>query len=293
MYQKLGALNAEIQKKTQALNKAESTPDHEPRTSIYTRKTVVAEDIADVLSQWTGIPLHKMLKQESMELLTLEKLVMKQVIGQEVAIRAVCQAIRRSRTGLADPHRPMGSFLCVGPTGVGKTELAKVMAKTLFHDADAMIRIDMSEFMQSHSISRLIGAPPGYVGYEQGGQLTTLVKQKPYCVILLDEVEKAHPDVMNVLLQILDEGHVTDGQGRKINFKNTLLFMSSNLGAQAIQKHIHNRSQMHQVVDQALRSYFRPELLNRLDEVLLFESLKADELKEIVDLQLSILALLL
>jgi ATP-dependent Clp protease ATP-binding subunit ClpB len=289
LYQKLGALNAEIQKKTQDLNKIEATLNHESTTAIYTRKTVMVEDIADVLSQWTGIPLHKMLKQESMALLELENLVMKQVIGQEVAVRAVCQAIRRSRTGLADPHRPMGSFLCVGPTGVGKTELAKVMAKILFHDADAMIRIDMSEFMESHSISRLIGAPPGYVGYEQGGQLTTLVKQKPYCVVLLDEVEKAHPDVMNILLQILDEGHVTDGQGRKINFKNTLIFMSSNLGAQAIQKHIHNRSQMHQVVDQALRSYFRPELLNRLDEVLLFESLKVGDLKVIVDLQLSML----
>jgi ATP-dependent Clp protease ATP-binding subunit ClpB len=208
------------------------------------------------------------------------------VIGQNEATSAVSRAIRRSRAGLADPQRPLGSFLFLGPTGVGKTELARILSSVLFDEDHALIRLDMSEYMERHAIARLIGAPPGYTGYEQGGQLTEAVRRRPYAVILLDELEKAHPDVMNLLLQLLDEGRLTDSQGRVVDFKNCLILMSSNLGAQAIQTHIHHSQHMHQAIDETLKKVFKPEFLNRLDEIVVFNPLNQDDLKKIVHLNL-------
>ena len=250
------------------------------------RETVLAEDIAEIVSRWTGIPVHKMLKEESQKLIELESILNEHVIGQTQATSAVSRAIRRSRAGLADPRRPLGSFLFLGPTGVGKTELARTLSHILFDDEQALVRLDMSEYMERHAVARLIGAPPGYVGYEQGGQLTESIRRKPYSVILLDEVEKAHPEVMNLLLQLLDEGRLTDGQGRIVDFKNCLILMSSNLGAEAIQELIHQPQKMQSAVDEALKSFFKPEFLNRLDEIVLFNPLGLEHLKKIVDLSL-------
>ncbi len=249
------------------------------------REEVSAEDIATVVAKWSGVPVSRLLEGETRRLLTMEDELKGRVVGQDEAVDAVAKAVRRSRSGLADPNRPMGAFLFIGPTGVGKTELAKSLAAFLFHSEKALVRIDMSEYMEKHTVARLIGAPPGYVGYEEGGQLTEAVRTHPYTVILFDEVEKAHPDVVNVLLQLMDEGRLTDGQGRTVDFRNTLVIMTSNLGTELLEK-AKTDDERRSAINGALRSYFRPEFLNRLDEVVLFHSLSERELGRIVDLQL-------
>ncbi|HET7687883.1 MAG TPA: ATP-dependent chaperone ClpB [Candidatus Macondimonas sp.] len=263
----------------------------EQRDMTLLRNKVTDEEIAEVVSKWTGIPVSKMLEGEREKLLRMEDSLHQRVIGQEEAVRAVSDAIRRSRAGLSDPNRPNGSFLFLGPTGVGKTELTKALAQFLFDSADAMVRIDMSEFMEKHSVARLIGAPPGYVGYEEGGYLTEAVRRKPYSVILLDEVEKAHPDVFNVLLQVLDDGRLTDGQGRTVDFRNTVIVMTSNLGSQMIQEMAgeENYARMKAAVMEVVGQHFRPEFLNRIDEVVVFHPLGREHIRRIVDLQVDIL----
>jgi ATP-dependent Clp protease ATP-binding subunit ClpB len=286
VYRKLGETNASLTMKRSEMDSAEHRLEDARAEGVFMQKSVNAEQVAEVVSRWTGVPVQKMLTAESARLLTLENLLAQRVVGQTEAVNAVARAVRRARSGLADPHRPLGSFLCLGPTGVGKTELAKAISEQLFDDEKAMIRIDMSEYMERHAVARLIGAPPGYVGYDQGGQLTTLVKQRPYSVILFDEVEKAHPEVMNLLLQVLDEGRLTDSQGRLIDFKNTLILMSSNLGAHAIQSYIDEPEVMKREVQDALKAHFRPELINRLDETLIFSPLGKEALSEIIEIQL-------
>jgi len=251
-------------------------------------EAVTAEHIAAVVSRWTGIPVDKMLEGEREKLLHMEDALRQRVIGQDEAIVAVSNAVRRARAGLQDPNRPMGSFLFLGPTGVGKTELTKAMAEFLFDDEHAMVRIDMSEFMEKHSVARLIGAPPGYVGYEEGGSLTEAVRRRPYQVILFDEVEKAHPDVFNVLLQVLDDGRLTDGQGRTVDFRNTLIVMTSNLGSEylATLGEDQDVDTVRAEVMEAVRAAFRPEFLNRLDEILIFRRLSREDMGGIVDIQL-------
>ena len=252
------------------------------------KEEVTAEDIAEVVSMWTGVPVAKMMQGEMQKLADLEQRLHMRVIGQDKAVAAVAGAIRRSRSGLADPERPIGSFLFMGPTGVGKTELAKALAEQLFDDERNMVRIDMSEYMEKFSVQRLIGAPPGYVGYDEGGQLTEAVRRHPYSVILLDEVEKAHPDVFNILLQVLDDGRLTDGQGRVVSFKNTIIIMTSNLGSRFIEKYAEDgdKEALEAAIHEALRSTFRPEFLNRIDELITFEPLGLEDLERIVDLQL-------
>ncbi|MEI8250775.1 MAG: ATP-dependent chaperone ClpB [Synechococcus sp. ELA057] len=257
------------------------------------REEVTEDDIAEVIAKWTGIPVAKLVQSEMEKLLHLEDELHTRVIGQQEAVTAVADAIQRSRAGLSDPHRPIASFLFLGPTGVGKTELSKALASQLFDSEEAMVRIDMSEYMEKHAVSRLIGAPPGYVGYEEGGQLTEAVRRRPYAVILFDEVEKAHPDVFNVMLQILDDGRVTDGQGRTVDFTNTVLILTSNIGSSSILDLAGDPSrhgEMQARVNDALRAHFRPEFLNRLDESIIFHSLKAEELRQIVELQVRRLA---
>jgi ATP-dependent Clp protease ATP-binding subunit ClpB len=251
-------------------------------------ETVTPEHIAGVVSRWTGIPVEKMLAGEREKLLKMEENLARRVVGQEEALKAVSDAVRRSRAGLSDPHRPIGSFLFLGPTGVGKTELTKSLAAFLFDDETALIRIDMSEYMEKHAVSRLIGAPPGYVGYEEGGALTEAVRRRPYQVILFDEIEKAHPDVFNVLLQVLDDGRLTDGQGRTVDFRNTLIVLTSNLGADILanQPEVEDSSAMREPVMEMVRAAFRPEFLNRLDEILLFHRLMRAHMNGIVDIQL-------
>ncbi|MDE2460425.1 MAG: ATP-dependent chaperone ClpB [Gammaproteobacteria bacterium] len=251
------------------------------------RNRVTAEEIAEVVSRWTGIPVSKMLEGEKEKLLRMEDALKTRVVGQDEAVRAVSNAIRRSRAGLSDPNRPSGSFLFLGPTGVGKTELTKALAWFLFDSEEAMVRVDMSEFMEKHSVARLIGAPPGYVGYEEGGYLTEAVRRRPYSVILLDEVEKAHPDVFNVLLQVLDDGRLTDGQGRTVNFKNTVIVMTSNLGSQVIQEMSgeENYAKMKDAVMEIVAQHFRPEFLNRIDESVVFHSLGKDQIRAIAHIQ--------
>ncbi len=246
---------------------------------------VTEEDIAEVVASWTGIPMSRLQEGERAKLVKMEERLAQRVIGQKEALSAVSHAVRRARAGLQDENRPIGSFLFLGPTGVGKTELSKALAEFLFDDESAMVRIDMSEYMEKHAVSRLIGAPPGYVGYEEGGQLSEHVRRKPYSVVLFDEVEKAHPDVFNVLLQVLDDGRVTDGQGRTVDFRNTVLIMTSNIGSQAIAQE-GNREQREAQVQSALKEYFRPEFLNRVDEVIQFERLGREDIGEIVKLQL-------
>ncbi|HRD14617.1 MAG TPA: AAA family ATPase, partial [Mycobacterium sp.] len=240
------------------------------------KRTVDEQDIAEVVARWTGVPVARLMEGEMSKLVRLEDVLHERVIGQDDAVSAVSNAIRRSRAGLSDPHRPIGSFLFLGPTGVGKTELARSLADFLFDDERAMVRIDMSEYGEKHSVARLVGAPPGYIGYDQGGQLTEAVRRRPYTVVLFDEVEKAHPDVFDVLLQVLDEGRLTDGQGRTVDFRNTILILTSNLGSGGTEEQ----------VMAAVRSAFKPEFINRLDDVLIFEGLKPEELVEIVDIQL-------
>ena len=251
------------------------------------KEHVNAEDIAEIVAKWTGIPVFRLMESETQKLLHMEERLREQVIGQDEAVSAVSNAIRRARVGLGDPGKPLGSFLFMGPTGVGKTHLAKSLAEFLFDDANAMVRIDMSEYMEKHTVSRLIGAPPGYVGYDEGGQLTEAVRRQPYCVILLDEVEKAHPEVFNVLLQMLDDGRMTDGQGRTVDFKNTVVIMSSNIGSQWITDARLMADELRRKVMDALRAHFPPEFLNRIDDLVIFERLGRDELKRIVTLELA------
>ncbi|HET7692554.1 MAG TPA: AAA family ATPase, partial [Gemmatimonadota bacterium] len=253
------------------------------------KEEVDEEDIADVVSRWTGIPVARLVEGERDKLLRMEERLHRRVVSQDEAIKAVADAVRRARAGLQDPNRPIGSFLFLGPTGVGKTELARALAEFLFDDEDAMVRIDMSEYMERHAVARLIGAPPGYVGYEEGGQLTEAVRRRPYAVILLDEIEKAHPEVFNILLQVLDDGRLTDGQGRTVDFTNTVLIMTSNVGSQYIQVEEDEALIEARVMD-ALRSQFRPEFLNRVDEIVIFHRLREEDLRAIVDIQLDRLA---
>ncbi|MBU4034386.1 MAG: AAA family ATPase, partial [Proteobacteria bacterium] len=248
------------------------------------------EDVAQVVAKWTGIPVDRLLQGEKDKLVHADVELAKRVVGQKEAITAVANAVRRARAGLQDPNRPLGSFIFLGPTGVGKTELARSLAHFLFDSEKAMIRLDMSEFMEKHSVSRLIGAPPGYVGYEEGGYLTEAVRRRPYSVILFDEIEKAHPDVFNVLLQILDDGRMTDGKGRTVDFKNTILIMTSNLGSQMIMEMGESRrGEMQTQIDAILHAQFRPEFLNRIDEIIIFHSLGKEHLARIIDIQVALL----
>jgi ATP-dependent Clp protease ATP-binding subunit ClpB len=274
----------ELELKLEQANETET----ETNATRLLKNKVTEKEIADVLSRWTGIPVSKMLEGEKDKLINMEDIIGKRVVGQKEAVVAVSNAIKRSRAGLSDPDKPTGSFLFLGPTGVGKTELCKSLANFLFDTEDAMIRIDMSEFMEKHSVSRLVGAPPGYVGYEEGGYLTEAVRRKPYSVILLDEVEKAHPDVFNILLQVLDDGRLTDGHGRTVNFKNTLIIMTSNLGSEIIQKHTDDSTyiEMKQQVMAEVSTHFRPEFINRVNDIVVFHSLGREEIKLIAKIQL-------
>jgi len=256
---------------------------------------VTEEQVAHVVSRWTGVPVDRMLEGERAKLLRMEDELRKRVVGQEDALRAVANAVRRARAGLQDPNRPIGSFLFLGPTGVGKTELTKALAEFLFDDERAMVRIDMSEFMEKHAVARLIGAPPGYVGYDEGGVLTEAVRRRPYQVVLFDEVEKAHEDVFNVLLQVLDDGRLTDGQGRTVDFRNTIIVLTSNLGSDilAAQPDEEDLTMAFGQVMRAVRERFRPEFLNRLDEMVMFRRLQRDDMAAIVDIQLGRLRKLL
>ncbi|MEF9960751.1 MAG: AAA family ATPase, partial [Niameybacter sp.] len=260
-------------------------------------QVVGEEDIAAVVSIWTNIPVSKLAEEEAARLRSLENILHERVVGQEEATLAVAKAVRRGRVGLKDPNRPIGSFLFLGPTGVGKTELTKALAEVMFGDENAMIRLDMSEYMEKHAVSKLIGSPPGYIGYEEGGQLTEKVRRKPYCVVLFDELEKAHSDVFNILLQILDDGHITDSSGRRVNFKNTIIIMTSNLGARNIiePKRVgfnsttdekKNYEEMKKSVMDELKHVFRPEFLNRIDETLVFHSLTNEHIKEIAHIMI-------
>jgi ATP-dependent Clp protease ATP-binding subunit ClpB len=254
------------------------------------KEEVDEEDVASVVAKWTGIPVDNLLASEKDKLVHAEEFMAKRVVGQSEAIHAIANAVRRARAGLQDPNRPLGSFIFLGPTGVGKTELARTLADFLFDSEQAMVRLDMSEFMEKHSVARLIGAPPGYVGYEEGGYLTEAVRRRPYSVILFDEIEKAHPDVFNVLLQILDDGRMTDGKGRTVSFKNTILIMTSNLGSQLIMElGEQKREEMVKQMDEILHRQFRPEFLNRIDETIIFHGLAKEDLAKIVDIQVALL----
>ncbi|MFL5464071.1 MAG: AAA family ATPase, partial [Gemmatimonadaceae bacterium] len=253
----------------------------------FLKEEVTAEDIAEIVARWTGIPVAKMMEGERERLTKLEHELARRVIGQEEAVSAVANAVRRSRAGLQDPNRPIGSFIFLGPTGVGKTETARALAEFLFDNEQAMVRIDMSEYMEKHAVARLIGAPPGYVGFEEGGQLTEAVRRRPYSVVLFDEIEKAHPDVFNILLQILDDGRLTDSQGRTVDFRNTVIIMTSNIGSTYILEHAgDDRAVIEAQVTNALRQHFRPEFLNRVDDIIIFRPLGKSEIDHIIDLQL-------
>ncbi len=271
--------------------KVAAASTEKPAETTLLRNNVTEEEIATIVSKWTGIPVSKMLEGEREKLLQMEGELGKRVVGQQEAIGAVSNAIRRSRAGLSDPNRPNGSFLFLGPTGVGKTELCKALAEFLFDTQDAMVRIDMSEFMEKHSVSRLIGAPPGYVGYDEGGYLTEAVRRRPYSVILMDEVEKAHPDVFNVLLQVLDDGRLTDGQGRTVDFRNTVIVMTSNLGSDLIQTMSSDGQydEMKEAVMGVVGQHFRPEFINRIDETVVFHPLGREQIRSITEIQMQYL----
>ncbi|MBV8813543.1 MAG: ATP-dependent chaperone ClpB [Verrucomicrobia bacterium] len=277
-YGRLPELNKQLAQTNQRLNELQ-------KSKQILKEEVTEEDIAEVVASWTGIPVSRLQESQREKLVHMEERLGERVIGQREAIRAVSNAVRRARAGLQDENRPIGSFIFLGPTGVGKTELSRALAEFLFDDENAMIRIDMSEYMEKHTVARLIGAPPGYVGYEEGGQLSEAVRRKPYSVVLFDEIEKAHPDVFNVLLQVLDDGRITDGQGRTVDFKNTVIIMTSNVGSQFILDATDREIRNQRVMD-ALRSHFRPEFLNRVDEIIIFDRLAEQELKQIVDIQL-------
>jgi ATP-dependent Clp protease ATP-binding subunit ClpB len=257
---------------------------------VFLKEEVDADDVAEVVARWTGIPVSRLLEGEVEKLIHMEERLHERVIGQEEAVEAVATALRRSRAGLADPNRPIGTFLFLGPTGVGKTELARALAEFMFDSEEAMIRLDMSEYMEKHTVSRLVGAPPGYVGYEEGGQLTEAVRRRPYSVVLLDEVEKAHPDVFNTLLQVMDDGRLTDGQGRTVDFKNTVLIMTSNIPVDLDPAHPADLDPAHPAATdialrEALLGHFKPEFVNRLDDVVRFKTLTRGQIARIVDLQ--------
>jgi ATP-dependent Clp protease ATP-binding subunit ClpB len=291
-YQRAGELAygriPDIEKKLKAVEEAEAK-------GAMVEEAVTANHVAQVVSRWTGVPVDKMLEGEKEKLLHMEESLSKRVVGQAEAVRAVSTAVRRARAGLQDPHRPIGSFMFLGPTGVGKTELTKALAEFLFDDETALVRIDMSEYMEKHSVARLIGAPPGYVGYEEGGALTEAVRRRPYQVVLFDEIEKAHPDVFNVLLQVLDDGRLTDGQGHTVDFRNTLIVMTSNLGSQFLvgQPEDEDTDAAKEEVMTVVRAAFRPEFLNRIDEIILFHRLKREQMGRIVEIQLGRLQKLL
>jgi ATP-dependent Clp protease ATP-binding subunit ClpB len=281
-YGTLAGLEKELKQKEERLSSSQG--------ELLLKEEVDEEDIAQVVSRWTGVPVSRLLEGEIEKLLRMEARLHERLVGQDEAIRAVANAVRRARAGLQDPNRPLGSFIFLGPTGVGKTELARALAEFLFDDERSMIRLDMSEYMERHTVARLIGAPPGYVGYEEGGQLTEAVRRRPYSVVLLDEIEKAHPDVFNVLLQILDDGRLTDGQGRTTSFKNTVLIMTSNVGSQWIfEMKAGQEGEIRDRVMEALRASFRPEFLNRVDEIIIFHQLGEREIRSIVDLQFNAL----
>lgn len=272
----------------QQLHAAEEELNVKQQDGAILKEEVSDDEIAEVVSTWTGIPVQKMMQGEMAKLVDLEDKLHERVVGQDEAVSSVAGAIRRNRAGLSDPNRPIGSFLFLGPTGVGKTELAKALAEYLFDSEKAMVRIDMSEYMEKFSVQRLIGAPPGYVGYDEGGQLTEAVRRRPYSVILLDEMEKAHPDVFNILLQVLDDGRLTDGQGRQVSFKNTIIIMTSNVGSAAIAELSGKDDEaMKREVDEAMRQTFRPEFLNRIDDIVVFHPLGMAQIDKIVDIQLA------
>ncbi|MDK9651873.1 ATP-dependent chaperone ClpB [Propionibacterium freudenreichii] len=278
-------LYGEIPELNKQLDEASADEEDSQGKSMVSEE-VTSDDIAEVVSAWTGVPVGKMLEGESEKLLDMENRIGKRLVGQQAAVKAVSDAVRRSRAGISDPNRPTGSFMFLGPTGVGKTELAKALADFLFDDETAMVRIDMSEYMEKHSVSRLVGAPPGYVGYEEGGQLTEAVRRRPYSVVLLDEIEKAHPDVFNILLQVLDDGRLTDGQGRTVDFRNVILIMTSNLGSQFMADPSMSPEERRNQVMAVVKDHFRPEFLNRLDEIVLFDELSREDLDKIVDISL-------
>ena len=291
--EKIPILEKKIKEEEKKLNKIQ-------KEGSILKEEVTEEDIARVVSRWTGVPVSKMLESELEKLAYMEKELSKNVIGQDEAIKAVSNAIRRSRAGIAEENRPIGSFIFLGPTGVGKTELAKTLAEFLFNDPKSLIRLDMSEYMESHSAAKMIGSPPGYVGYEEGGQLTEIIRRRPYSVVLFDEIEKAHPQVFNILLQILDDGRLTDAKGRTINFKNTVIVMTSNVGSDIIYKmqdfgfqsersdNAISENDMRAKVEASLKEQFKPEFLNRIDDIIIFHPLNKKVLQEIVDLQLGL-----
>jgi ATP-dependent Clp protease ATP-binding subunit ClpB len=280
----------ELQKKLAA---AEKAVHEEPPGQRLLTQEVTQEDIAKVVASWTGIPVSRMLEGEREKLVKMEERLERRVVGQKEAIHAVANAVRRSRSGLQEPNRPIGSFIFLGPTGVGKTETARALAEFLFDDENAMVRLDMSEYMEKHTVARLIGAPPGYVGYEEGGQLSEAVRRRPYSVVLFDEIEKAHHDVFNVLLQVLDDGRLTDGQGRTVDFRNTIIIMTSNIGSPVIQEFygagrasVKDEAELERVVKLELKAHFRPEFLNRVDDIIIFHNLDEKHLARIVEIQL-------
>ena len=256
------------------------------KDGVFLKEEVDEEDVAEVVAKWTGVPVSKMLEGEMQKLVSMESGLSKRVIGQDEALNAVANAVRRARAGLQDPNRPIGSFIFLGPTGVGKTETAKALAEFMFDDERALVRLDMSEYMEKHAVARMIGAPPGYVGYDEGGQLTEAVRRRPYSVVLFDEIEKAHPDVFNILLQILDDGRLTDSKGRTIDFKNTVLIMTSNLGSREIQSSALVDTPIKEMITDVLRTHFKPEFLNRIDDIVIFGQLDRKEIEKIIDVQL-------